>query len=187
MRSSKRPRSIIQRLTASTSLVAIVIAGCNQAPTPPPSTPPPVALAPIEVTGVGDVRQGRTSEQDVVIRITELEKDSIAAGPGSVDLVLTDSAGAVDSAVFTGSPEVTAPGSLGVRATLASGNILTIEIVDSDSFNVEQLTVKGLRISVAQATTPGPLRLTITNCTGSLAGCAGVRALPSPGTVVAGS
>jgi hypothetical protein len=161
----------------------VLIAACSPKPTPPP--PPPVALAPIEVVGVGDLEQGATSDEALVIRVTELEADSIAVGPGSFDLVLADSAGGLDTVVFTETAELTAPGSLGVTARLVRGNVLTVEIVDSDTFNVEQVTIRGLALSAAASTPPGPLTLTVDGCAGSLAGCTANDLLGSPGTIVA--
>jgi hypothetical protein len=86
--------------------------------------------------------------------------------------------------VFTRAPELTAPGSLGVSATLTRSNVLTVQIVDSDTFNVEQVTIGGLAISAAASAPAGPLSLAIAACTGSLAGCAASDLLGSPGTVV---
>jgi predicted component of type VI protein secretion system len=76
-----------------------VIAGCSPAPTPPPPSAA-IALAPIDVTGAGDVQPDATSESSVVIRVTELEVASIPRGPGVFELVLTDSADGGDSASF---------------------------------------------------------------------------------------
>ena len=170
--------------TAAQLLAAeiVLIAACS--PTPPPS-PIPVAFAPIEVIGVGELAQGATSDEALVIRVTELEADAIPGGPGSFDLVLADSSGGLDDVVFTGTAELTAPGSLGVTARQVRGNVLTVEIVDSDTFNIEQMTISGLALSAASSAPPGRLSLTVAGCTGSLAGCAANTLLGSPGTIVA--
>lgn len=162
-----------------------LIGGCTPAPTPPPSSPPPIVFAPIEVVGVGDVLRGTTSDDEVVVRLTELEPDSLPRGAGAFELTLVDSAGRRDSASFTGTATVTAPGSLGATAVLTRNNVLTVEVVDTDTFNIEQMTIAGLRISASATAPVGPLTLTIDACSGSLAGCAATNALPSPGAVVA--
>ena len=178
-------------LAAAIALVGAVVgvptlAGCTPAPTPPPSVPVPVALAPIEVVAVGDVRQGATSDAELVIRITELESDSLPRGPGEFQLTLTDSAGSPDGVSFTGTSVVVAPGSLGATADLTSNDVLTIRVVDTDTFNVEQMTISGLRISASTTAPVGALALTIGACSGTLAGCGKDSVLPPPGTVVAG-
>ena len=168
------------------ALIAVVafIAGCNPAPTPaPPSAA--IALEPIEVIGVGNVQPGATSEGPVVIRVTELEPASIPRGPGVFELVLTDSAGGADAVSFWGSPTVAAPGSLGATAVLTRNNVLTVEIVDSDTFNIEQLTIEGLQLRASESAPAGALRLRVGACSGSLAGCTADPVLPSPGTVAA--
>ncbi|MEX1168914.1 MAG: hypothetical protein WEE50_02105 [Chloroflexota bacterium] len=164
-----------------------LVAACSPAPTPPPPTRVPVALAPIEVMGVGEFRQGTTSADDLVIRFTELENDAIPRGPGAFELVLTDSAGTLDAVSFRGTPTLAAPGSLGVTATLTRSNVLTVQIVDSDTLNIEPVTIEGLALSARVSASTGPLVLTIGGCSGSLAGCASSDVLASPGTVVAGS
>ncbi len=161
------------------------VAGCSPAPTTPPSVSVPVALAPLEVIGVGDVRQGPTSDADLVIRITELENDALTRGPGEIQVTMTDSTGAREHVSFTGTSAVVAPGSLGATVDLTSSNVLTIRVVDTDTFNVEQITISGLRLS-ASATAPlGALGLSIGACSGSLAGCATNSTLSPAGTVVA--
>jgi hypothetical protein len=167
------------------AVVAVVaVVGCNSAPTPPPPTPVPIVFAPIEVTGIGEVRQGTASGDELVVRLTELEGDSLPAGPGAFELTLTDSAGGRDAVSFRGTPTLLGPGSLGATATLTRSNILTVQIVDTDTFNIEQLSIGGLRISAAATAPVGDLGLTIDACTRSLAGCAATNVLASPGSVV---
>lgn len=168
-------------------LVAAVaaVAACTPTPTPPPSVPAQVALAPLEVTAVGELRQGTTSDAELVIRITELESASLPRGRGAFQLTLTDSAGAPDGVSFTGTSVVIAPGSLGATADLTSNDVLTIRVMDTDTFNVEQMTITGLRISASTTAPVGALTLTIGACSGSLAGCSANSMLSSPGTVVA--
>jgi hypothetical protein len=170
------------------ALIAVVtfIAGCNPAPTPPPPSAA-IALEPIEVIGVGDVRPGATSESTIVIRVTELETASIPRGPGTFELVLSDSGGGGDAVSFWGAPTVVAPGSLGVTAVVTRSNVLTVEIVDSDTFNIEQLTIEGLQLRASESAPAGALGLRVGACSGSLAGCTADPDLASPGSVVASS
>lgn len=157
-----------------------LIVGCSPAP-----TPPPIVFAPVEVVGVGDILQGTTSDDELVVRLTELAPDSLPRGAGAFELTLVDSAGTSDSASFMGTAKLTAPGSLGVTAELTRINVLTVEVVDTDPFNIEQMTIAGLRIGASPTAPVGPLTLTIDACSGSLAGCAATNALASPGAVVA--
>jgi hypothetical protein len=166
-------------------LVVVQTAGCGPSPTPPPSSPPPIVFAPVEVLGVGDVLRGATSDDELVVRLTELEPDSLPRGAGAFELTLVDSAGSSDSVSFTGTATLTAPGSLGVTAVLTRNNVLTVEVVDTDPFNIEQVTIAGLRVSPSVTAPVGPLTLTIDACSGSLAGCAATNTLASPGVVVA--
>jgi hypothetical protein len=166
-------------------VVAVVaVVGCNSVPTPPPPTPPPIVFAPIEVTGVGEVRQGTTSGGELLVRLTELEADSLPSGLGAFELTLTDSAAGQDAVSFSGTPTLLGPGSLGATAALTRSNVLTVQVVDTDTFNVEQLSIEGLRVRAAAVAPVGALILTIDACTGSLAGCAADRILASPGSVV---
>ena len=175
----------VSPVVAFVATVAIaVVVGCAPTPTPPPTSAPPIALAPIEVTGVGEVRQGTTSGGELVVRLVELEGDSLPAGPGAFELTLTDNAGGRDAVSFSGTPTLSGPGSLGATAILTRSNVLTVQVVDTDTFNVEQLSIGGLRISAAATAPVGDLGLTIDACTGSLTGCAANNVLASPGSVV---
>lgn len=169
---------------AALAAVALIV-GCSPAPTPPPSPPPPIVFAPVEVVGVGDILPGTTSDDELVVRLTELESDSLPRGAGAFELTLVDSDGTSDTVSFTGTATLAAPGSLGVTAVLTRNNVLAVEVVDTDTFNIEQMTIAGLRISASATAPVGPLTFTIDACSGSLAGCAATNALASPGAVVA--
>lgn len=172
-----------RRAARAVLIAAALLTACSPAPTPTPSPSPPVALLPPEITGVGAIPAGQTSLTGMSIRLTEAGADTILHGPGTIVITLTDANGATDTLSMTGAFEIVAPGSLGVTATLPASNVLLVEIVDSDTFNVEQVTISGLRLAVSPDAAPGDIRATITECTGSLAGCAADRELPSPGAV----
>lgn len=161
------------------------VVGCTGNPTPPPPTRPPLALGPVEVTGVGDVVQGGVSRNELVLRVTETSPAAIGAGPGSFQVTLTDHAGLSDTVGFTGTPSIGAPGSLGASAALAKRNVLAVRIVDSDSFNIELITITGLAISASRTAALGSINAVVSGCAGSLAGCTAANVLASPGSVVA--
>ena len=164
---------------------ALLVVACSPSPSPSPS-PPPVAFLPIEVSGVGAIAPGRTSAGGLVLRLTEAGVDTIARGPGTMVVTLSDQTGRGGTVGIVGTPSIDAPGSLGITAILTATNVLEISIVDSDPLNIEPVTIAGLRLSASQDAAPGAIRETITACTGSLAGCAPSRELPSPGTVGGG-
>ena len=165
--------------------VLVFIVGCIDTPRPPPPTRPPVALGPVEVTGVGDVAQGGVSANTLVLRFIETSPVAIAAGSGSFQLTLTDHAGLPDTLGFTGTPSIEGPGSLGATAVLTKRSVLTVSIVDSDSFNIEAITITGLAISASPSAALGAINAVVSGCAGSLAGCTATNVLTSPGSVVA--
>jgi hypothetical protein len=172
----------LSRVLAVMAMFGALAVRCSPTPPPTPSLPP-AALLPVEVTGVGAIPPGRTSLPTMTIRLTEADVATIARGEGSLVITFTDSAGAGDSIGLIGEPAVSAPGSLGVTAGLSRPSVIVLSIVDSDPLNIEQVTISNLRLSASAAAAAGPIRATITECTGSLAGCAPERELASPGTV----
>lgn len=173
------------RLAIGSVGVIAVLAGCTSPPTPPPPTRPPVALAPVGVTEVGDVPRGGASKDVLVLTFTEAGAATIATGAGSFEVTLTDSAGYPDPVGFTGTPSIAAPGSLGATAKLIRSNVLMVEIVDSDTFNIESVTITGIGIKASPTAALGPINAVINGCVGSLAGCTATNVLTSPGAVVA--
>lgn len=180
-----RPKAGTTRLGVAGVAVLVWIVGCTDGP--PPSLPsrPPVALAPVEVTGVGDLAQGGASGNELVLRLTETSPAAITAGSGSLQVTLTDHAGLPGTLAFTGTPSIEAPGSLGASATLSRPNVLTVSIVDSDTFNIEEMTITGLGIRASPSAAIGSINAVIGGCAGSLAGCTAANVLASPGSVVA--
>lgn len=175
----------IRRAVLAFAIGGASVGACTPQPVPTPSAPPPVALLPVEITGVGAFPPGRTSLAGMTIRLTEADVGTIGLGEGTLAITFTDAAGAMDAISLTGTPAVFAPGSLGITASLPARNVLLLSIVDSDPLNIEPVTISNLRLAAADAAAPGAIRATITECTGSLAGCAAERELASPGTVSA--
>ena len=173
------------RLALGGASLAILVVACSTAPTPPPVTRPPVALATVAVTGVGNVARSGDSATDLVLQFTEVGNATITAGAGSLQVTLTDQAGLPGTITFIGSPAVLAPGSLGATAALTAPSVLTVSIVDSDTLNIEQMTITGLGIRAGSGAALGPINAVIGGCAGSLVGCTAANVLTSPGSVVA--
>ena len=62
---------------------------------------------------------------------------------------------------FSGTPVVSAPGSLGATAT-ATVSTLTINFAGSDTLNIEQVSVSGLKITASANATAGAITATLT-------------------------
>lgn len=178
----RSPRAV--RLGFASVAVIVSVVGCSDHPTPPPPTRPPVALGPVDVSGVGDITQGGESENELTLHFTEPTQAAIGGGPGSFQVTLTDHAGLSETIRFAGTPSIDVPGSLGATATLSGPNVLRVDIVDSDSFNVEPITISGLRIKASPTAALGSINAVVSGCTGSLAGCTATNVLASPGSVV---
>jgi hypothetical protein len=155
-------------------------------PVPTPTPTPQLVFGDVGVTAVGNVPRGGASGATLVLRFVEPAVDAIPGAAGSFTLTLTDHAGVGATLVFTGTPSLDAPGSLGASAELAAGNVLRISIVGSDSLNIEPITVTGLAISASPEAALGAINATLGAFSGSLAGGVANPMLPSPGTVVAG-
>ena len=95
------------------------------------------AFASTSVTSVGAVARGTTSATAATFTFTE---NSIAAlaGPGTLIVTIAPASPGTGTVTFSGTPVVTAPGSLGASAT-ASGSVLTITLTGQDPLNVEQV------------------------------------------------
>ncbi|MDA8238155.1 MAG: hypothetical protein M0T75_09800 [Chloroflexi bacterium] len=131
----------------------------------------PAALASTAVVSVGTVARGTTSTNAATFTFTENSVNAFA-GAGTLIVTILDSAGG-NTLSFVGTPVVTAPGSLGAVSATKSGNVLTISTTNQDPFNVEQITVSGLKIYAnlaafdGSSAATGAIRATLT---GTLAG-----------------
>jgi hypothetical protein len=155
-------------------------------PAPTPTPTPQLVFGEVDVTGVGSVPRAGASATTLVLRFTESSVDAIPDAAGSFTVTLADSAGVGTTLVFTGSPTIDAPGSLGATAELVAANVLRISIVASDTFNVEPITIAGLGIGASSDAAVGPIGARLGDFTGALAAGVANVVLPSPGTVVAG-
>jgi hypothetical protein len=137
----------------------------------------PLVSAAVTVTSAGTVPRGGTSGGTATFVFTENAAACFAAGasPAALTVTINDVDGG--DVTFTGTPAVTAPGSLGATATVA-GNVLTINFAASDIANIEQITVSGLGIAAATTATAGAISATLG---GSQAACV---ASPTPATGV---
>jgi hypothetical protein len=116
------------------------------------------ALAAITVGSAGNVPRAGTSTGTVSLTFTESAAACLANPlPASPDITVTiDQAGVT----FSGTPVVSAPGSLGATAS-ASGAVLTINLTGSDPLNVETLSITGLTLSATAAAPLGGVTATL--------------------------
>ena len=141
----------------------------------------PLASAAVTVTSAGTVPRGGTSANAATFTFTENTIACLpnAAMPGALTVTIDDINGG--DVTFSGTPVVTAPGSLGATAS-ATGNVLTIDFLGSDTANIEQVSVSGLKITAATTATAGAISATLG---GTQAGCF-TSATPASGSVVSG-
>jgi hypothetical protein len=169
--------------SASPTARATPTAPPTPAPTPTPT--PELVFGEVGLTAVGSVSQGGSSETTLILRFTESSVDAIPDAAGSFTVTLADSRGVGTTLAFAGTPSIDAPGSLGVSAELAGGNVLRISIVASDIFNVEPITVTGLGISASGDAATGRITAVVGDFSGAFAAGVANATMPSPGTVVA--
>ena len=116
------------------------------------------ALASTSVTSAGSMLPGSTSAGTAAFTLTENSINGFPPAGGTLIVTISDSAGA-PTVHFSGAPILSAPGSL--RATVALGSAGTSFIVTTggaDNYNVEQITVSGLRISADVGAATGPIK-----------------------------
>lgn len=156
-------------------------------PAPTPTPTPQLVFGEVDVTAVGSVPRGGSSGTNLVLRFVESSVDAISDAEGSFTVTLTDAGGAGGTlVVYTGTPVVDAPGSLGASAEIVGPGVLRISIIAADRVNIEPITVTGLGIGASAEAALGPIGATLGDLGGSLAGGVANVVLPSPGTVVAG-
>lgn len=176
------PRSMEPVPSAST--ITSPAANSLQTATPEPVVGPVFEVP--DVVSVGLISRGANSANTLVLQFLESRANAIPHAAGSFRVTLADHAGDGSTVAFGGEPTVIAPGSLGATAAIVAPNVLMVAIVDSDSLNIELITIKGLGISISSTAATGPLNATLTDFEGSLATGAATKNLPSPGTVIAG-
>jgi hypothetical protein len=135
------------------------------------------ALAAVTVTSAGNIPQGGSSVGTATFKICEEAVASLATNAaGSIDIAILDSASA-NTLGFSGTPVVTAPGSLGATATIA-GNVLTMSWTNTDILNIECIEVSGLTIDDLLGAATGAVKATLQTPTGN----ASVAAFQAGGT-----
>jgi len=143
-------------------------------PTPGPTItatpiPGPVFDSP-GVVSVGLISRGSASHQTLRLEFVEPSVSAIPDAPGALRVTLKDRDGNDSTVAFVGTPSVAAPGSLGATATLVMPNVLMVNIVASDEFNIEAITITGLGIEATEQAAIGPLVAKIGDFDGSLSG-----------------
>jgi hypothetical protein len=114
------------------------------------------------VTSAGSVPRGGTSTGTVTITLTENAASCLAEGvdPAASTISIFD----VDDPVpagpsevsWSGTPVVSAPGSLAATATIAA-NVLTVDTDNSSDAVQEQIVITGLTITAAAGAEPGAI------------------------------
>ena len=150
----------------------------------------PAAFGAVTVTSAGNVPQGGSSVGTATFKIEEQAINSLATnGPGTIDIVITDSAGLVTLG-FSGTPVVSAPGSLGATAAvqIVGGNTLRFSWTNTDVGNIESIQASGLTIDDVSATgaTLGAIKATLVNPTGNASVAAFQAGGTASGTISAG-
>lgn len=132
----------------------------------------PAVSAAVSVTSAGSVARGSTTTgAGFSIVLTENTAACLVAatvaGADDLRVTLTDSAASAATVDFTGTPSITAPGSLGASAAVSGGD-LVIQLTGTDTTNVEQITVSGLQVSTTSGAALGAVTATLT---GAAAAC----------------
>lgn len=146
---------------ASPALMAVLLATLAAWITATP------AVASTSVASAGSVLPGKTSAGTAAFTFTENSIGAFPNADGTLTVTIADSASA-STVHFSGTPVVSAPGSLGATAALGSGGTsFTVSIVGSDTTNIEQITISGLRIAADAGAAGGAIGATLA---GTLAG-----------------
>lgn len=119
-------------------------------------------LASTTVTSAGSVPRGGTSTNAVSVTMTENTAACFAAGGGTLIYTITTA-----GVTFDGTPTIAAPGSLGATVTSTTTSF-TVTATASDTGNIEQITVSGLKLKATTAAALGAITATLT---GTLSAC----------------
>ncbi len=116
----------------------------------------PGALATTTVTGVGTVPRGGTSATAATFLFTESDINTLSTGGGSFSVYIFDNGGncaitvaanaAFATVHFTGTATQSGPGSLDLDPLVVGDNFFTITTNNADNFNVETISIGGLKI-----------------------------------------
>ena len=137
------------------------------------------ALASTSVTSAGSMLPGSTSAGTASFTLTENSVNGFPNASGTLIVTITDSASA-STVHFSGTPVLSAPGSLGASVALGpAGTSFMVTTMGADNGNIEPITVSGLRISADSAAATGPIKAAMS---GSL-----VAGILSPTTTATGT
>ncbi|MEA2608903.1 MAG: hypothetical protein QOJ75_1146, partial [Chloroflexota bacterium] len=160
------------------------------------------ALAAVTVTGVGNVPVGGTSTTTATVTLSEETAGcvtaALAGGTGHLyvqihpKLTLPAAVTTTNYTRFTGTPVLTAPGSLAATVSLIDqsaipGNNDTIDIrlAGSDPINKQQISVSGVSVKVGSNTDIGSIITTLNGSSAALATCFLATTTTASGTVSA--
>jgi hypothetical protein len=117
-------------------------------------------LAGTTVTSAGSVPRGGTSTGTVTITLTENSATCLAEGvdpaASTISIHDVDDVAPASEVSWSGTPVVSAPGSLAATATRAA-NVLTVDTDDSSDAVQEQIIITGLTITAAAGAEPGAI------------------------------
>jgi len=119
-------------------------------------------LAATTVTGAPSIPRGGTSATAPTFTFTENTAACFANAAGTLVYTITTA-----GVTFTGTPTLTAPGSLGATLT-STTTTFTVATTASDTTNIEQISVGALKLKATTAAALGAVTATLT---GSLAAC----------------
>jgi hypothetical protein len=120
----------------------------------------PAAMASITGTSAGNVAQGSTSAGTASYLFTENSIAALPNAPGSMTVTITPAAPGTGTVSWSGTPVVSAPGSLGASASIL-GNVLTINVAASDVNNIETISISGLKVTASATASPGAVVATL--------------------------
>ena len=148
------------RRAASLGLAATLLATFGSA-----IAPIPVAAS-TSVTSAGSVLPGGISTGAASFTLTENAINAFPNASGTLTVTIVDSASAA-TVHFSGTPTLSAPGSLGATVALSSAGSFTVTTAAADNNNIEPITVSGLCISADAGAAAGPIKAAMS---GSLVG-----------------
>jgi hypothetical protein len=145
------------------------------------------ALGAVTVTSAGNVPIGGTSAGSATFLFVESSATGIPTNAaGGFDVVIAPAAPGLGAVTFSGTPVVSAPGSLGASASIV-GSTLSVSWSNSDTANIESISVSGLFIDAAAGTSTGAITATMGNFSGNMPGAAAfVSGGTATGTLAAG-
>ena len=128
------------------------------------------ALAGVTVTSAGNVPRGGTSATTASFVFTESSAACIPDAAAQFTVTIAPAAPGAGTVTFSGTPVVSAPGSLGVAVDV-TGSVITVDIDASDTANVESISISGLSIKASTTATLGAITATYADVVGANLSC----------------